>query len=1122
MATWPAVIGVIDGEYLEEDVLNRSTRQLRERTDWLRQRIEEVLGVDGFQSLRLVDVPLTINSEKEPEIRDFVYLNPETKTYEKALASPEVLGTSVYELAKDEAYSVGILISKSSATGTVVIAGKLQLADSADWDLATLLADSETFRPGPYYLSTHVPGKMTAEPKGPAVYLGYFVDDVTNTGAGGYAVLSPQYKDVGEAHVHRAFELASQPSGSQSVIGSPPAATHKLFGFLPPSESDDYHDINQGPTPGFANDPAAATDAVYPATAPLVPDAYVGLKVTNTGPATAPQNKGSGYVTANDTTTVTLDNATIVWDDGDVGIPGDGIFYSARTRLIVIGDYASIDDSEYVLVLAEENATDPFAGAPGEQGVNGPIAQKEAGFTDIWLHWQSSDPNEGVGKTKVISYEVPVAFGTKGLKAVFENVLEDDSDVPNGNEYWNWGENSHDTDRRIWTISAPNDIRGWQTRRYRQFTVPDVSVDNGYSLVVFGGPLLNPSKKFSQDINVATGFITLLEVDPPDIPADGDLLTIGSVSFEMDDNDTLNDPENVPIPVVLPGNEFLTTLRDVINDRAIPGVTAVTYAPPTATTQRLFILAPVGTAITNGLSLVTESIISTGVGAELTSGAAIDANFIVYDENYDVLVDEDGLGVTNYWAAGEFYVPQTLTNNLKLMFIPFQADGTPFTSGAVAANDSWYVEVVDEAPGALFRYNVQFDSDLSSFYPPKPFRSASLVVNGLEQSSAFIHDVLPSWQPGNEFIYWFTDKYANIPWPANWDSVANPGTALYTVHTTFHSAYMRLDDTGFVTSLKPAPGSSIKVLRCGTSEEASTGDLMLDVDLSLSAIDAGTSGYKVVKDVSGTQLLKGPVVSKISGGSGIVVASKPGQPEGQGEVTISLAESAGFAGDFEEIALQNAKQELIGLFPYIRLLPWETGSASNIPSGITAKVSIPVTLTGNFQVLVYLTVFGEQDIEQSAGSQQFVGVDIDYSVLRDYSPFNDADSFGTLTDNLIENATTIKGSIPLGKTGVSAYPSGEIYKAYDPLLIHNNPGDTAQNPGKIYRSLGSPFPTLGDLKAGTPEFTLAPIVVQPGSNVAFSIRRGDLTSPNEIANEYPGNLGIMKLRWRLAAIELEN
>ena len=250
-------------------------------------------------------------------------------------------------------------------------------------------------------------------------------------------------------------------------------------------------------------------------------------------------------------------------------------------------------------------------------------------------------------------------------------------------------------------------------------------------------------------------------------------------------------------------------------------------------------------------------------------------------------------------------------------------------------------------------------------------------------------------------------------------------------------------------------------------------------------------------------------------GPGITITSPPGVPEGRGRVTVALAEGQNYAGDFGDTAFHNAKQELIGMFPYIRLLGWDSLSQQNVPSGFVTKFQVPHTLEGAFQIMVYATVFGEDDIVAGSGVQH-AGVEFTYSMLRDYQP--EDDTYGTLVDNLITPQAPLSVEIPFGdEDGIDYDGDVMVYKAFDPMVIHNNPNDTLDDPARIVRALGELFPQVPANKGNATEVALANVTAQAGSMVAIQFMRTGVSNPN---TEYKGRIGFMKLRWRLARVEL--
>lgn len=1096
MANWPAVLGFSDGEYVEHDTLNRPIRQLRERTDWLRQRISDMLGTANHESLRLVDVPLTADGANAPDVRDFVYLNPDTHTYEKAKATAEVYA-SIYETAADESYAVGLLVSKTGNLGTVVIAGRAWMTSDDVWDLSTMLESGESFRSGPYYLSGVDAGKMSGEANGPAIYLGYFADDAETPGYGGYALLSPQYKDVGEAHVHRAFALMSQPAGSQQIHGTIPNATHTLHGFWPRSQAEASHGYHAG-TSGLDLIPGVF----------LTLDNYTGLTIYNV--TTGKEGVANQHDTTQVDATSTGGTGDVVWHTSDL------FFIDARVRLVVLGRYTGLADTQYTLTLTDSTGIAALGYAP----VNGPIDDKSQGFKEAYLSWSSSDPDEGSGLVRLTSYEVPVAFGTKGLRAVLENALESmeyDAAAPaTADQYWHWCEASgDDLSRRQWVINAPTDIGGWRARRYRQFFTAQTASDQSNSLILFGGPLINATSKLVHNIHVAAGRMYVLPYTGISV-SDGDTLTIGTTVFELD-NDASVTAGNVRVAMGVDTAATMIELRDSVVAAGLDDV----HVALDADTGTLVIVASSPSITVSSTISVSFAMVTAGTGLTLSGTGKL----LVYDDEYNV----QSVGAS-YWDNVNYYTPATLKNGLRIMFIPFSQDATPSTGDVLTIGDTWTTEFVDEAPGAIFEYAMDMHTDLARFYPPMPLSSAVLTVNGIEQSSKLLHDESPSYQAANSTLYWFVNNYAQVPWPVDWDEGSdNP------VHSTLYLVHMRVQDTSRVDSLQPAPGSPIRVLRCGTNDAATTGDLMLDVDFSLATVQAGLQGYQVVKAVAGNKLQLGPVVSKIRAGAGISITSRSGHPDGQGEVTISSSTAEGYSGEFSEIALRNAKQELIGPFPYIKFYQSSTpidpnnpraGDQDGIPAGFTAKFHVPITLSGEFRIAFYFTVFGLSDIAYTTSDAPYANVrhwwyfDWRYSILRDYEPSTD-DYYGTLTDNLIEPSHDwCDGAVPFGFDGGHDYGDGimRVYKAYDPIIVHNSESDALDIQGRIRNGMGALIPRVGDTKGGVAQSTLSKLTVRPGSLVAIEVQKtldqGSIVGPWPTPR-YSGQVGFINMRWKL-------
>jgi len=443
-----------------------------------------------------------------------------------------------------------------------------------------------------------------------------------------------------------------------------------------------------------------------------------------------------------------------------------------------------------------------------------------------------------------------------------------------------------------------------------------------------------------------------------------------------------------------------------------------------------------------------------------------------------------------------------LRNGLNMMVFP--GGGLEFGSKAVA--DIYCV------PGSKFRYNIEFDNDLKLHFPPVPARSGCLMLNGVELESYENYGNRAVIAIGDDSIYWRDDTEGRQPWPfpdmAQYDKVPaeDEYRELFHFVSEFHS------ETGPVTSLHPAEGSPITIRRCGTDEDATVGDLELDVDLMLGMSDRNTPGYKVPKAFRGGKFLLGPVVEKVVAGPGISISKKAGVPDGQGVVTIS-ADGSQYAGDFETVALENAKLESVGMFPYTRLLKWDPASDSNIPTGFVAKFHVPATASDAvYRVKFYATVFGEASF---SGEYRNAGVRMDYSILPDFTMVGSELPTANLKTGLIRPDESVVLDIPFGAPDDNAEVS---YTAYDPILVHNDAA-IADVSGRSARVLDYAFPTEKDC-AGYVDSHAGKLSgvfgIRPGYTVAIRFSRDAPSS----GTPYTGAIGFLNLRWAVEEVSV--
>lgn len=416
-------------------------------------------------------------------------------------------------------------------------------------------------------------------------------------------------------------------------------------------------------------------------------------------------------------------------------------------------------------------------------------------------------------------------------------------------------------------------------------------------------------------------------------------------------------------------------------------------------------------------------------------------------------------------------------------------------SGSPAAGETWTLSMPEAGRAWLWRDDGGFVMNLG-FYgdtglvPAVPNNAASFVADGLELRSARYGDDR-QWEfettdlPG-VWIRWVGDSAsgAGMATPFRndaWTAEEGGEKTVTTRFLSFHTNRMMVGPTGFVTSLQAEPGSPLRITDALSGSSALQGALVLGLSVDFETVARGVAGSEVVKRITGSKFETGPVVERISGGSGVDVFPA----SGQGIVTISIG-NAHFSGDFETIALKNAKQDLVsGIFPYTKLLGWSDGSG-NVRSGFTAKFRVPDYIPyGEYRVVVSASVFGEEPAEDATAAFSLRGYAMD-----DYS--------------LADEKQTAEAGIRNGKQGYVpvAFPAG--YSAFDPVLVHGMPG---------VPDIAGQRQHVGDLLLKDEHD--ADLKVRPGCFVAVDVARRGLVGGSAVAYQAP--IGFLSLRWNLIA-----
>lgn len=452
------------------------------------------------------------------------------------------------------------------------------------------------------------------------------------------------------------------------------------------------------------------------------------------------------------------------------------------------------------------------------------------------------------------------------------------------------------------------------------------------------------------------------------------------------------------------------------------------------------------------------------------------------------------------FAAGAVRTDQVTVGKFGLRIVLVKVNGS-IPDAKLLEDAEWHLPMPEggrawgnhAVDGTLdgFRLNLGFYPEMARFVPPEPANAAAVTIDGVE----LLSDVFKSEK---QWAITGADDEGG-PWLVYYGGLVHGDSAVtpFSVqagspvtsprHVALHVNRMRVGPTGFVTSLQVAKGSPLRLVSAQTGADAVQGALLLALDMAFKSTARDVPGAQVVKRINGAEFETGPVVERIIAGPGI------GVNRGQGTVTVS-ATNAVYAGDFETIALKNAKEDLAGgVFPYTKLL-----RSDGVKTAFTAKFRVPDHIPyKRYHVIVSASVFGEEALtSQAAATFQ----------LKNY----------TLEDQACTPDATVQpgGSIAAPTEGAQNQFVSVVFTAntsFDPVLVHGFP--VAQVP-----DVGLHRQHVDALLLKTNEFaidgTYKPLEVKPGWFVGLEIER---TAGG--GSDYAPPIGFMSLRWNLVEVE---
>lgn len=639
--------------------------------------------------------------------------------------------------------------------------------------------------------------------------------------------------------------------------------------------------------------------------------------------------------------------------------------------------------------------------------------------------------------------------------------------------------------KRTWaSLSFPNAGKGWLD--HEAFTIAEpISEMSGPKPKVAirgsaGESILGVNVVFPSNLQVAT--ISQIE--------DGSSFIYGGVTYDFTADIESYSGSNTPLPVGSCLADSIMILVNALSKAVAENKFAMFEDTSVSDGSSAYLV------VMDGDPLSVSGIIS-NVSEVSSSGSRI-------VEGVDLMVVFDGcwrvIGNTAYVRDIDAYTWTRIGSGIEVM--PIQD-----VSGTIAvanAETPLFAAVVDDEPDALYDYVIGMDQQVARFWPPVPPKSAALLVNGVEMDNKALLPDSPTVSFGKDTIHWFEDDEGRKPWP---ESFVRRGAYIdpaYDKAEVMHWVRGFQGATGPVTSIQVREGSPLKIYGYGTNDTANTGDLELAADFDFEIENGGVGGYNVPKRARNGKLIAGPVVEQIIGGAGVSVISKAGCPNGQGTVIIAL-DNGSYRSQFTDIALENAEQAKIGMFPYIRLKGYTNTITS--PSAFTATMRVPTNLPdGNYSLKIQASVFGEVGFSDVSSRKQAC-IRMSYNILPDFDA-TDSLKYRNLKTGLLKPDEDRTILIPLGHEE----DGGIVYNGFDPVLVMTDDSTVKDDDDVVAKVLGKNIPY-------SREFIMQDITpnLRPGYLVGIRFSRA-VASGSEVI-PYTDPLGFINLSWTLTAAE---
>jgi hypothetical protein len=385
-----------------------------------------------------------------------------------------------------------------------------------------------------------------------------------------------------------------------------------------------------------------------------------------------------------------------------------------------------------------------------------------------------------------------------------------------------------------------------------------------------------------------------------------------------------------------------------------------------------------------------------------------------------------------------------------------------------------------------FRYVIESNTQLASAWPPTPLNSCRLEYQTGELNSQ--SSVLPTLRG----LYWDPVGTNGLPWPSGYTVATasqfdgHPDQTLYFIPTSPEN-YSQI-----VTSLV-SRSPSILIQRCPDGSAASTGDLQVLLDLALGVNPSLSTGYDTAfVSVNNETFSASPMVSELVAGPGISIARvDAGSPNALlptrnvGKLQISRKDVS-LEGEVTSIALRNAKEVFRDNLAYVSFV-----QPSRASSAISARFKVPKSGTPANQTSLSLNglFLGSAALTQQVGNTAYNAVfKAVYQIIRPGFDLNALDENRAIAVQY----WTIPFPVPYVPFNVlsSTYPHPESGFAISSSSINPlNPVISSENPGFFDDDV-----------------------------VTVYISRETQTGDESVIDNYPGDVGLVSLRWNINSI----